>query len=142
MSALGRLGAELHDVDSYLEAERERLAYEWCWLKVDINLSRLQREFACSKDEESSASVKEARDCAFEEAEVADCQREAVENRERELLASKATLERQAQMREAALPASADWASVHEARLHTLEGLRTRWHWRRRSKAWSTSGWR
>ena len=58
VSALGHLGAKLNDVDTYLGVERLRVAREWRWLEVAINLARLQREHARSEAEESLAAAR------------------------------------------------------------------------------------
>lgn len=116
-AALGRLKDELQDIDSHLEAESLHLAREWHQLKVAVNLSRLQHESTRSKDVESLAAVKGARDRALEEAEATDRRREAAERREQALQASIAALERQARAREAALIASAEGPSTREVEL-------------------------
>lgn len=110
---MDRLEAELYNVDSHLEVEHLRLARGWLQLEVAINFSRLQHEATRLKDEESSATAKEACDRAFDEAEATDRRREAAEKCEQELLASIPALERQAWEREAIVPIPAEGLSVH-----------------------------
>lgn len=123
VSTLGRLGAELNDVDLYLEAERLRLAREWRRFEVALNFGRLQHKHAHAEAEESLAAAREAHDRALEEARAADCRREAAKKRGKELQASYAALERQVQARKAALAASVGGPSTGEARLRTLEDM-------------------
>ncbi|XP_044377842.1 uncharacterized protein [Triticum aestivum] len=93
---MDRLEAELGDVYTHLEAKDQRLALECRGLEVAVNFSHLQHEGTHAKDEASTIVAKEARDRTFVEAEDADRRREAAERREHELLASIASLERQA----------------------------------------------
>lgn len=93
---LGHLWVELSDIDMHFHAEHLRLAREWRQLEVTINFGRPQHEHAHANTEESLAMVREARDHVLEEAQPADCRREATKRRE-ELQASNATLERQVQ---------------------------------------------
>ena len=95
IGVLSRLGGELVDVDARLEAEGLRLAREWHQLKVAINLGHLQHEHARADAAISLAASREACARAQEEARAADCRCEAAEERERELRASNAALERQ-----------------------------------------------
>ena len=94
MVVLSRLGGELVAVDARLETEDLRLACEWHQLKVAINLGHLQHERANTSAAVSLAASREACAHAQQEARAADCHREAVEERERELQASNAILER------------------------------------------------
>jgi hypothetical protein len=105
MGALSWLGGELVDVNARLEAEGLRLAREWHQLKVAINLGHLQHERARADAAASLAASREACARALEEARAADRRREAAEEREKELRASNATLERQVQERRATLAA-------------------------------------
>ena len=82
--------------------------------------SHLQHEATRSKDEESSATAKEARERAFEEAEAADRRREAAERRELELLDSVASLDRQAREHGGTTLTPTHGLSSHEAELCAL----------------------
>nr|XP_020177683.1 cilia- and flagella-associated protein 45-like [Aegilops tauschii subsp. strangulata] len=109
MGAMRRLGGELANVDTHLEAEGLRLKEEWRHLKVAINFGRLQHEHANVEAEASLATSREASARALEEAREADRRRAIVEERRRELLALNASLEQQVEARWAAL------ASMKEA---------------------------
>ena len=70
---MSRLGEELVDADSRLEAEGLRLAEERRKLRVAINLGRYQRDLENTKVEASLKIANEARSRALEEAHEADC---------------------------------------------------------------------
>ena len=93
MGVMIRLGWEVADVDTRLEAEDRRLAHEWHQLKVAINLEQLQHNQANVCAAASLATSRKACARALEEADVANRRREASEEREREILSLNTALE-------------------------------------------------
>lgn len=79
MHAMIRLGGELANVDTLLEAEYRRLAREWHQLKVAINLGQLWRDQADVRVVASLATSREACARTLEEAKAANRRHEAAE---------------------------------------------------------------
>ena len=86
MRAMVHLGKELANIDTRLEAEDHRLEDEWQRLKVAINLGKLRRDETEARAAGSLTASHEACTRAMEEAEAANCRREAAEEREQDLL--------------------------------------------------------
>ena len=90
---MSHLGVELADEDARLEAEGLRLAEERRKLKVAIALACHQRDLDNEKAEVLLAASREACSRAVEEAQEADQQRRAAEERAWELRAWSTSLD-------------------------------------------------
>ena len=97
--AVSLLGEELADEDARLEAEGLRLAEERRKLEAAVALARHQRDLDNEKAEASLAASREACSRAVEEAQEANQQRRAAEERAWELRAWSSSLEQQVEAR-------------------------------------------